>query len=157
MKSFISFIIFLLIMPVVLLAGDFSTAPGAIWEFLSTFSTDHPLATVVISLIIGLVGQKGAPIIWFLLYLLKSVRDGLFDDTEAAGALWRLAGVINGFWPDKSRKFILQYAPRHWHEVILEGKDPTFQLVAVPLNKVGEIQNLLLQGGEEAPKNSEGG
>jgi len=128
--------------PAILFAVESSTATATIWEFLSTFPTDHPLATFIIALIVGLVGQKGTPIIWFLLHVLKSVRDKLFDDTEAACALWRLAAIVSGFWPNKSKK-ILAYAPRHWREVILEGKDPTFRLVAVPLSKVIDVQNML--------------
>lgn len=119
--------------------GAFAFDLGSIWNIIVNLPMDHPIASIIISFLM----VKGGPIVWFLLHVLKAVRDKLFDDTEAAGALWRLAAIVSGFWPNKSRKVILSYAPRHWHPVILEGKDPTFRLVAVPLEKVIDVQNML--------------
>lgn len=112
---------------------------GVIWTFISTFPFDHPISL----LIIAFLAQKLGPISWFLFWMLKAIRDGMFDDTECAGGFWHLASMVCGLWPNKSRKFILTYAPRHWHPVILEGKDPTFRLIAVPLTKVIDVQNML--------------
>lgn len=115
---------------------------GLIWTFISTFPLDHPISL----LIIAFLAQKLGPISWFLLWVLRAVRDKMFDDTEAAGALWHLAALISGLWPNKSRGFILKYAPRHWRTVILEGQAPTFRLVAVPLDRVIDVQDLLMPG-----------
>lgn len=135
----IVFILALLSIPMILFAGEGGLNPGAVWEFLKSFPLDHPIASLGIAYLM----QKGGPIVWFLLHVVKTVRDGLVDDTEAAGILWRLAAIVSGFWPNKSRKIILKYAPRHWHDVILKGKDLTFQLVAVPLGQVTEVLELL--------------
>lgn len=120
-------------------AGAFAFDVGSIWSIIVNLPLDHPIASIIISFLM----VKGGPIVWFLLWVIRAIRDGSFDDTEAAGTLWRLAAIVNGFWPNKSRKVILTYAPRHWHPVILEGHDPTFRLVAVPLSKVIDVQNML--------------
>lgn len=130
--------LFFLVNPVVLLAAGPEWL-GTILDFLKTAPLDHP----IISIAIVFAMQKGGPIIWFLIWVLKALRDGLMNDTEAAGTLWRLAAIINGFWPNKSQKIILKHAPRHWHPVILEGKDPTFQLIPVPLKQVNAVLSFL--------------
>lgn len=148
--------------------GAFAFDLGSIWSLIVNLPMDHPIASIIISFLM----VKGGPIVWFLLHVLRAIRDKYFDDTEAAGALWRLAAIVSGFWPNKSRKVILTYAPRHWYPVILEGKDPTFRLIAVPLDRVIDVQDLLSgkrvvgpgvppvsseDPGDESPKHDSGG
>ena len=100
-------------------------------EFLQTWPVDHP----IFALIISYAGVRALPIIYFLLFVLKTLRDNMIDDTEAAELMWRLVSLTCGFLPTKSKKAILNYAPCHWHEVILEGKPIDFKLTVVPLKK----------------------
>ncbi len=107
----------------------------------------YPADNPVVTLVVGTLAARGGPVVWHVFWLLNAFRDRLFDDTEAAGASWRLASLVYGLWPWASSNALLRYAPRHWHPVILEGRQPDFKLVAVPKERVAEVRVFLQQGG----------
>lgn len=126
---------------------------GYVWAFLAaawnwlTFNADNPVALFVIVTAQGYLGVRGAPVLWLIQKAVRYFKDGLLTDTEIAGLGWALVALIYGWLPTVHRGKILAFAPEHWHPVILEGKEPDFELVAVPQGRIAEIRGLLGTGG----------
>jgi hypothetical protein len=126
------------------------TALQAIFHWL-TFGVDNEASAAVIAIFWGYLGVRAKPVLTLLIFIVRVFKDKLLSDTEAAGLLWNIAAVIYGWLPGVNRGAILQWAPPHWHSVIIDGKKPGFELVAVPLNKLDEVRRLI---GSAAPVKS---
>ena len=108
---------------------------GQIWGFL-TLGIDNPMLAPVVGTLLSLIagtvlGKAVVLLVLLLLYVVKALKDGQIDDTEAVILFWRLLSVVFGFLPNVNTKSVIKYAPPHWHDLIKTGNSPDFRLLPI--------------------------
>lgn len=115
----------------------------SMWDVVVNWGPEHPITALILGTVSGYLGVRGLSIAYFILYMLKALHDRLVDDTEMAFIGWRLTGIICDWLPGVSSKAILNYAPEHWHAIILNNEGPTFKLIAVPQHLLLTVQGII--------------
>ena len=67
---------FLSIPTILFAAGIAGIDFGTILDFLINVPLDNPIASIIISFLM----VKGGPVVWFLLHVLRAIRDKFFDE-----------------------------------------------------------------------------